>query len=79
MAKTVDRMHAPVCDASWDRRAEHSVAVLFLNGESGELGLRLEVARSGAVCLYVKLSMKTKASWGSPKSSSFIWRKWVFA
>lgn len=32
-------------DARRVRRAEHSVAVLFLNGESGELAVKGEVER----------------------------------
>jgi hypothetical protein len=55
------------------------VADLFLNGESGELAVKLEVDRSGAVCLKVRLSTKTKFSQGCMDFTSLMWRKWVLA
>lgn len=58
---------------------EHSVADLFLKGEDGELDLRVEVERSGAVCLKVRLSTKTKFSQDCMNFASLMWRKWVFA
>lgn len=50
-----------------------------MKGEVGELGLRGEVGRSEAVCLWVRLSTKMNFWKGSPESSALSWRKWVFA
>lgn len=59
--------------------AAHSVALLFLKGEVGELAVKGEVDRSGAVCLKVRLWTKTKFSQGCMNFLSLMWRKWDFA
>jgi hypothetical protein len=78
-AKTVSRIESPVCSARRFRRTKHSAKLLPLNGESDELASNLSPSRSGAVCLKVKLSTKTKLSYGSPKRSALIRRKRVFS
>lgn len=79
IANVVLRMKAPVASLSCLRRAEHSLTLLPLNGELGELASNLSPAWWGTVCLKVKLSTKTTQLLGAPMSSSLACRNRAFA